>query len=153
MKKFMNQNNVMNQNNNINLQINRSKSNSKIIIVIIGIIIALLAIVYFISSKLKKSFYGTWDCNGITLFIDSKNFNMSNNNLDVKSTYKISSTSKDGSISKYDIEASATKRIINGKEYTEPYTTKFQISIDEKSKDEMAMINVVSYNIYTCKRK
>lgn len=78
---------------------------------------------------------------------------MSNNNLDVKSTYKISSTSKDGSISKYDIEASATKRIINGKEYTEPYTTKFQISIDEKSKDEMAMINVVSYNIYTCKRK
>ena len=153
MKKFMNQNNVMNQNNNKNIQINRSKSNSKIIIVIIGIIIALLAIVYFISSKQKKSFYGTWDCNGITLFIDSKNFNMSNNNLDVKSTYKISSTSKDGSISKYDIEASATKRIINGKEYTEPYTTKFQISIDEKSKDEMAMINIVSYNIYTCTRK
>ena len=149
---FMNQGNEMYVNNNYNVQQNLNKKSNKTIIIIVGILIVLI-ILFFMGRKSKKAFYGTWDCNGIIIHIDSKNFDMSSNGLDVKSTYKITSTSKDGSISKYEIEASATKRVINGKEYTEPYTTKFEIDIDEKNNDEMGMINVVSYNIYTCKRK
>lgn len=149
---FMNQGNEMYVNNNFNAQQNLNKKSNKKIIIIVGIVIVLI-ILFFIGRKSKKAFYGTWDCNGIILNIDSKNFDMSSSGLDVKSTYKITSTSKTNTISKYEIEASATKRVINGKEYTEPYTTKFEIDIDEKNKDEMAMINVVSYNIYTCKRK
>lgn len=152
----MNENNGMFTNNGINqndIMYSNNKTNNNKIIIIIGIIIGLLVIIFFINNNSKKSFYGTWDCNGITLYIDNKNFNMNQSQLDVKSTYKIKSNSKDGTINKYDIEASAIKRVVNGKEYTGAYTTKFQIAIDEKNKNTMTMINVVSYNIYECTRK
>ena len=147
---------------NINQTVNYASKNSNkgliIGIVIGGVIACLLAIITVVllfNAINKKKFYGEWICDdGINVVINDKNFNMFiDSQTKIESTYKIVSNKNDGVYRKYDIEATAKKRIIDGQEYTSPYTTKYQIIMNNSSDDELSMINSLTYNMYSCQRK
>ena len=139
------------------------KKNKTPVGLIIGIVIggvvlfvvALILLFVFIFKSGTSVFHGTWECNNnATVTIDSRNFNMyGNTNTYVYATYKAKEINIDNSYSKMLINATATKRVLNGKEYTGDYTTQYQLVIDNNNKNEMAMINSVTYTIYKCKRK
>ena len=54
---------------------------------------------------------------------------------------------------KYTINVEATKRIIDGQEYTDPYSTQFQLMLEKGNKDKLGMMNTISYSMYSCTRK
>ena len=123
--------------------------------VILSIFI-LIAILVFKISTVLKNYYGLWECNnGITLRIDSSNFDMytSDKSTIVNSKYSMKKVNIDNNIQKYTLNASATKRIINGVEYNDPYTTQYEITIDSDHPKELAMINTVTYSVYECRKK
>ena len=128
-------------------------------IVIGGVVLfvtALILLLVFVFKSGTSVFHGTWECNNntATVTIDSKNFNMyGNSSTYVYSTYKTKEVNIDSKYSKMLIDATATKRVLNNKEYTGDYTTQYQLVIDNNNKNEMAMINSVTYSIYKCKRK
>ena len=143
------------------VQNNKPKKNAigLIIVIVVGVIIAIILTVITISLFVKKSgsekFYGEWDCNnGIKLLINNKDFNMSiESQAKIDATYKLTTIETEGTYKKYNIDATATRRILDGKEYLEPYTTKYQIVMDDKNNNELSMINVSTYSIYMCERK
>lgn len=123
--------------------------------VILSIVIFVVALILIISSVFKN-YYGTWECNNdIILKIDSSNFDMytSDKSTIVNSKYSMKKVNIDNNIQKYTLNASATKRIINGVEYNDPYTTQYEITIDSDHPKELAMINTVTYSIYECRKK
>ena len=123
--------------------------------VILSIVIFVVALILIISSVFKN-YYGTWECNNdIILKIDSSNFDMytSDKSTIVNSKYSMKKVNIDNNIQKYTLNASATKRIINGVEYNDPYTTQYEITIDSDHPKESAMINTVTYSVYECRKK
>lgn len=123
--------------------------------VILSIVIFVVALILIISSVFKN-YYGTWECNNdIILKIDSSNFDMytSDKSTIVNSKYSMKKVNIDNNIQKYTLNASATKRIINGVEYNDPYTTQYEITIDSDHPKELAMINTVTYSVYECRKK
>lgn len=123
--------------------------------VILSIVIFVVVLIFIITS-IFKSYYGTWECNNdIILKIDSSNFDMytSDNSTVVNSKYSVKKVNIDNNIQKFTLNASATKRIINGVEYDDSYTTQYEITIDSNHPNELAMINTVTYSIYECRKK
>ena len=124
-------------------------------IVFLGIII--LVIVLLIGRSSSKEIQGTWKCNGnLGMKISGNELEMysdTDSSTYIKANYTIKEFEIDNSYHKYTINASATKRVISGKEYTQPYTTQYQIVMEDGNKNELSMINTVSYSMYTCTRE
>ena len=123
--------------------------------VILSIVIFVVALILIISSVFKN-YYGTWECNNdIILEIGSNNFDMytSDKSTIVNSKYSMKKVNIDNNIQKYTLNASATKRIINGVEYDDPYTTQYEITIDSNNPKELSMVNTVTYSVYGCRKK
>ena len=122
---------------------------------ILSIVIFVVALILIISSVFKN-YYGTWECNNdIILEIGSNNFDMytSDKSTIVNSKYSMKKVNIDNNIQKYTLNASATKRIINGVEYDDPYTTQYEITIDSNNPKELSMVNTVTYSVYGCRKK
>ena len=120
------------------------------------IAISIILLFFHIFHSASKSIQGSWICNDeIIVNIGKKNFDMISNDesLIVNSTYVINEIEVDNNYHKYTFDAKAIKRIINGKDYTDSYTTRYQMVIDSNIPDEAGIINVVTNNIYTCKKK
>ncbi len=127
-------------------------------VVILGIVLFVLIISFFVKTLLDsgtKIYQGSWECNNkTTVEIGPNNFDMyDNRNIYVNSTYVANKVEIENNYHKCTIRATATKRIINGREYTGPYTTEYQLVIDRNNKNEMAMMNTKTYSLYKCKRK
>ena len=149
---------------NSNVVVTQSTSKKTPVGLIIGIIVGILVLfiisivllVKFIFNSASKSYQGTWDCNSqLRLEIGNNNFDMYANDgsATINSTYKISEESHENNYHKYTIDASATKRIINGQKYTKPYTTQYQIIMEGTNRNQMVMMNTVTYSMYNCTRK
>ena len=126
--------------------------------VLLGIILFVVAIIFIVKIALNSGtriFQGSWECNNnVTVTVGNNTFDMySNQNNYVNSTYVAKEVKIENNYHKLLIDATATKRVLAGKEYTDPYTTQYQLVIDGSNKDEMAMINSKTYSIYKCKRK
>ena len=126
-----------------------------IVLGIILFVVAIFLIVKFALDSGTKAFQGSWECNSnITVEIGKNTFDMySNQNNYVNSTYTANEVKIENNYQKCMIQATATKRVISGKEYTNPYTTEYQLVIDNNNKNEMAMMNTKTYSMYMCKRK
>ena len=127
-------------------------------IVIGGIVLFVVAIILLVIFLLKSGtniYQGEWECNNdIKVTIGKNNFDMyGDSNTYVYSKYVPNKVEVENNISKCTIRATATKRVLNGKEYTGDYTTEYQLVIDSNNKNEMAMINTQTYSMYQCKRK
>lgn len=122
--------------------------------VVLFVVVILLLVVFLLKSG-TNIYQGKWECNNnIEVTIGNNNFDMyGNSNTYVYSKYVPNKVEIDNNISKCTIRATATKRVLNGKEYTGNYTTEYQLAIDNNNKDEMAMINTQTYSMYKCKRK
>lgn len=139
--------------NNLNNESNNKGILKTIVLIIIGILITIIISILIAKNITKKPFYGKWLCNdNIELFIDNSNFNMNYGNDKVEATYGIESADKINNVSRYTIGASAKKRIINGKEDLSPYSTKYQIAMEQGNDNELVMINIKTYNLYSCKK-
>ena len=127
--------------------------------VVLGIILFVVAIILLVKFALNSGtrvFQGSWECNNgnVTVTIGKNNFDMyGNQSTYVYSTYVAKEVKVENNYHKLLIDATATKRVLNNKEYTGPYTTEYQLVIDNNNKNEMAMINSKTYTIYKCKRK
>ena len=126
--------------------------------VVLGIILFVVAIFFFVKTLLDsgtKMYQGSWICNNMTTVdIGENTFDMySNQSNYVNSTYVANKVEIENNYHKCTIRATATKRVISGKEYTDPYTTEYQLVIDSNNKNEMAMMNTKTYSLYKCKRK
>lgn len=126
--------------------------------IVLGIILFVVAILFFVKALLNSGtnvYQGSWVCNNMTTVDIGKNtFDMySNQNNYVNATYVANKLEIENNYHKCIIRATATKRVISGKEYTDPYTTEYQLVIDSNNKNEMAMMNTKTYSLYKCKRK
>ena len=142
-----------------------NKKNNKLGMIIlfsllgILIVIAIIAVVLSNNSSPKYKFIGNWSCkNGkMDLRIDSKKFIMEAENIYIEATYEIDydelNETPIGTFYKTGLILSATKRVLEGKEYTEPYKTMYEINIEEGKENVMNMINAVTYNMYECYKK
>ena len=152
----MNENQYSNNTNQ-----NNKKTKNKILIIGIAIsatitLISIIIIIFsLMSNKTQYLFYGEWDCGeNIILTIDKSNLNIYKEpDFSIESTYKIILTNVESNVNKYTINASATKRILGGVEYTEPYSTQFEIDMANYDKDSLVMINTSTYSLYMCSRK
>ena len=122
------------------------------------IITILLVFLLSASNSPKYKFEGKWSCsNGaIKLEFDSKNFYYNADSTKVDATYEIEydeyKESPIGNYYKYGLKVTTTNRVLNGEKYTEPYTTEYEINIEEGKEDELLMINASTYNMYECYR-
>ena len=129
-----------------------------IILIIVGGII-LLGISIFIFVKLlglgSNKYEGHWICNNsIELDISKNKFNMKYNDSNyAEADYFLVETTNENGYTKYLLRTTATKRIISGNEQTGDYITQFEISMEDGNPLAMAMMNTVSYSLYTCVKK
>lgn len=142
---------------------NKKKGNKIVLITVICItffiILAVILILVLRSSNSSKyKFEGNWSCaNGVVkLKIDSKNFYYDSTAAKVDATYEIEydeyKESPIGNYYKYGLLISTTSREINGVKYTEPYTTEYEIDIEEGKENELLMTNTTTYNMFECYR-
>ena len=142
---------------------NKKKGNKIVLITVICItffiILAVILILVLRSSNSSKyKFVGNWSCaNGVVkLKIDSKNFYYDSTAAKVDATYEIEydeyKESPIGNYYKYGLLISTTSREINGVKYTEPYTTEYEIDIEEGKENELLMTNTTTYNMFECYR-
>ena len=130
-----------------------------IVVIIIGGIVFILGIIFavllIVGTSTMKEIQGDWTCNGqLGVKIGATDLEMtSSSNTHINATYTIENFEVDNDYHKYTINAKAVKRIISGQEYTGDYTTQYQIVIDTKDKNNMTMMNTVSYSTYNCTKK
>jgi hypothetical protein len=84
---------------------------------------------------------------------NDKSFRMTYPNGDISGTYELKKTSDEGEEKTYTFNLKADKRVINGETITDSYTTQFEFRFDKNNKDDLVLMNTVSYSIYSCKRK
>lgn len=123
-----------------------------VITFIVGLVIAILLIV---GTSTMKEIRGEWTCNDkLGLTIGMADLTMtSGDDTHIKATYTIENFEIDDNYHKYTINAKAVERIISGQKYTGDYTTQYQIVVDPKDKNNMVMMNTVSYSTYNCTKK
>ncbi len=139
----------------INDNTTAKKGNKTILVILIIVIIALGAgfIMWNLNNKNDYPFYGKWSCYGdlITLDIDSKNFIMDYLDADthIEAKYDVVNIESSGV---YGLVVTPVKRIVNGVEYNDEYTTYFEIAMDDHDNDSMEMMNAVTFSLYECKK-
>lgn len=124
-------------------------------------IIIILFIIFLLTSGSRSPRYeGIWTCSDgdslIEVTIDEEKFTMKSENVDIEATYKISyekAPDTTGNLYKYGLIMDANRRVIDGQAYIEPYSTEYELDIEEDDDDTMIMINSISYSIYSCSRK
>ena len=124
--------------------VNNSSDNGKLVLIILSIVggcVLLFFILYlFVFKSGNKAFEGEWTCDGgVTLNFDGSTMKYVEGSSDIEA--------------KYTINVEATKRIIDGQEYTDPYSTQFQLMLEKGNKDKLGMMNTISYSMYSCTRK
>lgn len=146
------------QNNAIGYNNDKIKNRNKkliIILTIIGIIIVVaIAVFLFLktTSKQDTRYIGEWECNeGVSLSMKDNTFEMIYPTATISGTYEVKEINEKDMGKYFTIDFNANKRVINDSTYNSPYTTQFELGFAED--DSMSMINVISYSIYTCKRK
>lgn len=149
--------------NQVNSMDSFKKNPKKKILIIGGIVfvVVLLLIIVLFSKILggNKSIYGTWDCgatNPIRVEIAKNNdFKMyirdNKEMMNIEGTYTTEEKTKETGKA-YELTMKASKRVVNGKTYTESYTTKYELTVDKENSDSLSMVNTVSYSTYQCTR-
>ena len=136
----------------------KSNKTSIIIISIVLLVLIVLGCVLFIvlnKSGNKEIYVGDWECiKDVKLSMNNdKSFRMTYPNGDISGTYELKKTSDEGEEKSYTFNLKADKRVINGETITDSYTTQFEFRFDKNNKDDLVLMNTVSYSIYSCKRK
>ena len=140
------------------------KKNNKlgmiILFSVLGLLIVIATIVVILSNNNSANykFIGKWSCNdGSNITITSNKYILEADNIYIEATYKIEydefNETPIGNFYKTGLILKATKRIRDGKEYTDPYETKYEFNIEEGKEDVLNMINSVTYNMYVCYKK
>lgn len=105
-----------------------------------------------ITTNNSKKMIGTWydSKNGQTLIINSDNtvelYTADRSKLYIKGTYTMTQDTTNTIGDEYFITITTTDRTVNGKKYTDKYTTKFSLTTEDYK--NMVMMNQVSYNMY-----
>ena len=138
--------------------VNNSSDNGKLVLIILSIVggcVLLFFILYlFVFKSGNKAFEGEWTCDGgVTLNFDGSTMKYVEGSSDIEAKYTIIDKEEEGIYDKYTINVEATKRIIDGQEYTDPYSTQFQLMLEKGNKDKLGMMNTISYSMYSCTRK
>ena len=135
------------------------KKNNTLVYVAVGIAALLIItgiVMLVLGGSGSKQFYGDWECEDeVTINIDKDNFNMKYKALkvNIEATYNLKKEEEDQSYNKFTLNISATKREIGDEVYTDEYKTQYQIVMDSKDDDTMAMANTTSNSVYKCTRK
>ena len=148
-------------NEGVNTQVPQKKSNTVLWIVLgivgglflLGIGAVVLVILLFSVSFNSHPYYGNWSCtSSVKMQIDANTLKMQyGTSGEIEATYTMT-VDKEGTVTKYNMTATATKRVLNGVNYTSPYTTGFQIIMESGNKG-LVMSNTNSGSIYTCTRE
>ena len=148
--------------NNMNYNRPYKKTSGALIALIIFIVIAIIAGGIFLLVILFKNsdilLNGEWDCgDNIVVELDNKKFEMYNsanrNVLDVKGKYSLKRFQTENKTMKYTIVMNSNDRTIEGKNYTDNYSTEYEISMESGKANQIHMINTKTYNIYSCTKK
>lgn len=140
-------------------ELKQKKGNKKLLIILFCIFFFLIiaVIIFFLLNNNEDDlYYGKWKCNDeILIEIDKNKFNMDyiSKDTSIEATYVVDEKENSEGYRKYTLNVSAVKRIINGTKYTDPYTTQYQIVMRDDEKDSFALMNTISYSIYSCERK
>lgn len=124
---------------------------------IIGIAILVVSVfivlfVFVLKNDKKYPFSGKWNCNdNIVLTIEGNNFDMYyDEDTYITSTFDVINEEKKEEYTTYSIVATAKKRRLEGKEYTDSYSTGYEIGFNKNNPNQLEMMNAISYNIYYC---
>lgn len=147
------------QNNQMNQPKKIKKSEIGAMIFKSIIVITLIAVCgYFIYKYLssRKDFYGEWLCNNgdLVVTIDENHFitNYESGGYE-KADYTLIKEEKSEISTKYYLNVSDVKTLINGQQRENTYDTSFEIVIEESKKDEFILSNRTTDKVYSCLKK